>query len=322
MMKPLRRVLVSVPFALILLAPGYSGADYWIKKVGKAPNFIALSPAGSKLYATSYATGKLLGVDLNQKAVTQSVHVGAAPLGLAIADQGKIALVACRDSQTVSVVNLEAFRVVADIQVKGKPNFVAMSPRGYRAYVSDYGRGSEGQLHIIDVRDHSVIGTLKMGVSPFAIAVSPTTELVYVVMAGNNQVWVVDPDKPAVVKKIDLDGEGPDGIAITPDGQRVFVANSRSHNLSVIDTQLMSVKVTIPVGKSPFGVAVSPDGKRVFVVNTASRNVQVLPTDLSDMTGVTFEVGRGPTDIKVGADNRTVYVVNETSNSILVADMP
>jgi len=80
-------------------------------------------------------------------------------------------------------------------------------------------------------------------------------------------------------------GEAPDGIAITPDAKRVFVANSRTNDLSVIDTQLMSVKATIPVGKSPFGVTVSPDGKRVFVVNTDSRNVQVLPTDLSDLTG-------------------------------------
>jgi len=75
--------------------------------------------------------------------VTQNVYVGSSPLGLAIADQGKTALVACRDSGTIAVVDLKAFRVVADIRVGGMPNSVAMSPRGYRAYVTNYGRSRE-----------------------------------------------------------------------------------------------------------------------------------------------------------------------------------
>jgi YVTN family beta-propeller protein len=320
-MRRQQRVPICFLSVFILLALSYAGTTYWIKKVGKAPNFIALSSDSAKLYATSYGTGELLGVDLTQNIVTQSVNVGSSPLGLAIAEQDKTALVACRDSGTVAVVDLKAFRVVADIRVKGKPYYVAMSPRGYRAYVANYGTSREGELNIIDVRDRSVIGTIKMGVRPFAIAVSPITELVFVVMGGDNEVWVVDPDKQVVVNKIAV-GEAPDGIAITPDGKRLFVANSRTNDLSVIDTQLMSVKITVPVGKSPFGVTVSPDGKRVFIVNADSRNIQVFPTDLSDLTGATLDVGRGPTDIKVSANNRTVYVVNETSNSILVADLP
>jgi YVTN family beta-propeller protein len=325
-MKKIPCIAIGFLSVFILLTPGYSAKTSRIKKVGKAPNFIALSPAGGKLYATSYATGELLGIDLTKNSVTQKVYVGSSPLGLAIADEGKTALVACRDSGTVSVVDLAAFRVIKDISFgagsAAKPNFVAMSPRGYRAYVSD-GYSREGLLHIIDMRDRKVVGTLKMGVSPFAIAVSPTTEMVYVVMRGNNEVWVVDPEKQVVVKKIVLDGGAePSGIAITPDGKYVFVANNRTDNLSMIDAQLMSVKVTVPVGKSPFCVTISPDGKRVFVVNIDSRNVQVLPTDLSDLTGTTFDAGKGPVDIKVDADNRTVYVVNETSNSILIAEVP
>jgi YVTN family beta-propeller protein len=213
--------------------------------------------------------------------------------------------------------------VAADIKVGGKPNSVAMSPRGYRAYVANYGRTREGQLHIIDVRERNVVATIKMGVTPFGLVVSPTTELVYVVVGGDNQVWVVDPDRQVVVKKIDV-GEAPDGIAITPDGKRVFVANSQSNDLSVIDTQLGSVLVTIPVGKSPFGIAVSPDGKRVLVVNNSPRigTVSILPADLSSLEAENFEVDRGPTDVKVGPDSRTAYVVNELSNSIVVAELP
>ena len=70
--------------------------DLQIRKIGKAPNFITLSPDGTKIYVTSYATDELVVVDLKQRLITQSVSVGASPLGLAIAEEGKTALVACR----------------------------------------------------------------------------------------------------------------------------------------------------------------------------------------------------------------------------------
>ncbi|MEJ2110846.1 MAG: YncE family protein [Acidobacteriota bacterium] len=108
---------------------------------------------------------------------------------------------------------------------------------------------------------------------------------------------------------------------MSPDGKRVYVANSQSNDLSIIDTANMRVLVTIPVGKMPFGVDVSPDGEAVFVVNSGSRTVSVIPTDLSSLEVASFKVEKGPTDVVVGSDNRTVYVVNELSNSIVVTDV-
>jgi YVTN family beta-propeller protein len=320
-MKCRREIIVI--FLLACLMPLFGGPlkSYRIRKVGKSPNFIALNPDARKLYATAYHSNELLGIDMEQKVVTQSVAVGEHPMGFAIADQGKTALVACKDSGTVAIVDLETFRIVDEIKVGGAPNFVAMSPLGYRAYVTNYGRSRDGQLHIIDTRERTISATIKMGSAPFGMAISPITELVYVVVGGNNEVWVVDPDRQAVIQKIPV-GEAPDGIAITPDGKRVFVANSRTNDLSVIDTQLMKVLVTIPIGKSPFGVAASPDGKRVFVVNSDSKTVSIVPADLSSLDFDTFEVDKGSTDIKVGSDSRTVYVVNELTNAIIITEVP
>ena len=44
-----------------------------------------------------------------KKMVTQSVLVGSSPLGLAIDDEGNTALVACKDSGTVAIVDLKDF---------------------------------------------------------------------------------------------------------------------------------------------------------------------------------------------------------------------
>jgi YVTN family beta-propeller protein len=50
--------------------------------------------------------------------------------------------------------------------------------------------------------------------------------------------------------------ETPHGIAITPDGTKVYVANTGSNNVSVIATDNHTVITTIPVGEVPEGVAI------------------------------------------------------------------
>jgi YVTN family beta-propeller protein len=145
--------------------------------------------------------------------------------------------------------------------------------------------------------------------------------LVYVVNGGSNEVWIVNPERQTVVSKLGV-GEAPIGIAITPDGSRIFVSNSRSSDLTVIDARSGSVLVSIPVGKAPFGVAVSPDGKRVFVVNTGAKSVSVLPVDLSSLQTNVIQVDKGCIDIKVLPDNYTVVVTSEQTDSLLIARAP
>ena len=53
-------------------------------------------------------------------------------------------------------------------------------------------------------------------------------------------------------------GNGPVGLAFTPDGKHVYVANSADGTVSVIDTATGVVSATIPVGKSPIRVAICP----------------------------------------------------------------
>ena len=60
------------------------------------------------------------------------------------------------------------------------------------------------------------------------------------------------PGKPIAV------GKQPAGIAITPDGKTLYVANRRSGTVTVINTRTNAVEKTIKVGKGPWDVLVSP----------------------------------------------------------------
>jgi YVTN family beta-propeller protein len=53
-------------------------------------------------------------------------------------------------------------------------------------------------------------------------------------------------------------GTRPWGIALTPDGKKLYVANGPSNDVSVVDTESLRVVATVPAGKSPWGVAIGP----------------------------------------------------------------
>jgi YVTN family beta-propeller protein len=60
-----------------------------------------------------------------------------------------------------------------------------------------------------------------------------------------------------VVKTVPV-GTNPGGVAVTPDGTKVYVTNFGSNNVSVIARPGNTVVATVPVGPFPIGVAIGP----------------------------------------------------------------
>jgi YVTN family beta-propeller protein len=67
-------------------------------------------------------------------------------------------------------------------------------------------------------------------------------------------------------------------VAVSPDGTRVYVANTESNTLSVIDAATRVRLADIPVGIDPVAVAVRPDGLEVWVANHVSDSISVVDT--------------------------------------------
>src|ERR1017187_594599 len=87
----------------------------------------------------------------------------------------------------------------------------------------------------------------------------------YVANFGSNSVSVIDTSSNTVVATVGV-GSQPNGVAITPDGTRAYVANGGG-DVWVIDTSSNTVVATVGVGSQPNGVAITPDGTRAYVAN-------------------------------------------------------
>src|SRR5215471_10814327 len=127
----------------------------------------------------------------------------------------------------------------------------------------------------------------------------------------SNSVTVIDTTTNKVVTTVDV-GLAPAGVAVTPDGSKVYVANRAvSGTVSVIDTATNAVSATIAVGSNPVGVAVNPDGSKVYVANQSRHStVSVIDTSTSSVS-TTIDVGPTPFGVAVTPDGSKVYVANE-----------
>jgi YVTN family beta-propeller protein len=108
--------------------------------------------------------------------------------------------------------------------------------------------------------------------------VTPDGKYVYVTDVGSGNVSVIDTASNAVAATIRVGG-GPVGIAVTPDGKYVYVANG---SVSVISTSNNTVIATVQAGYYPYGIAVTPDGKYVYVTTccafSTTNRVSVIET--------------------------------------------
>ncbi len=112
----------------------------------------------------------------------------------------------------------------------------------------------------------------------------------------------------------------PTELAISSDGQRLYVVCERGDELLVIDTATSRVIKHIPVGHVPRGLGLSADGRQVYVANSSKDTVSVVDTEKLEVTAV-LPTGFEPISVVADRKGETLYVANRLSNDISVIDL-
>jgi YVTN family beta-propeller protein len=142
--------------------------------------------------------------------------------------------------------------------------------------------------------------------------------LIYVTNQLDNTLSVIDASTYSVVATVSLPaGSSPRGVALTLNGQFLYVADGGSNNVSVLDTRTNRIVASVPVGSQPVNVAVTPDGASAYVANTGSSDVSVIDTQTNRVVRV-VPAGQYPAGVAVTHDGGSVYVANELSAIVTV----
>ncbi len=123
---------------------------------------------------------------------------------------------------------------------------------------------------------------------------------------------------PAASYPICSDGiAGATGLTIPSAVNQIYVANSSSNKVSVINGETNTLIGTVKVGSGPMGVSVNPATNRIYVTNQGSNNVAVID-GFSNVVIATIMVGVSPEGVDVNPTTNQIYVANHGSNNISV----
>lgn len=111
----------------------------------------------------------------------------------------------------------------------------------------------------------------------------------------------------------------PLNVALSPDGEELYVACEASHTVIVVDTAGRRKVAEITVGHHPTGVTFSPDGTRAYVSNRLDDSVSVIDVAAKKVIG-TIAVGDEPHGVVTDGQGKYLYVLNTSSDSISVVD--
>jgi YVTN family beta-propeller protein len=279
---------------------------------GSAPHGIVVHPTQPRAYVSLEGYGYIAEIDTATGAILRTVDVGPWPRDMALDpledtlwisrfispdDAGKLTAVNLATFATSSVVNLSH---VLDPDTAsggmGLPNYLgslAISPdyshlyvpskkdnifRGLRRNGEDLTfehavRSMASHISLPD-RTESVARRLDFDNSDFvtSLVYSPLGNLVYFVSSGSAFIWVVDAYHRRNPFSLGTGGLAPNGMAVSPDGSRLYVHNFMSRSVTVLRTSGINEGLG---GLSPLEATVStvtteklpPDvlrGKQIF----------------------------------------------------------
>ncbi len=235
-------------------------------------------------------TGSLSQINNASLVVTNTVCVGVNPGPVAQLPNGGKVYVANQGDNSISVYNPTSQSIVATITAANglhqNPVYLVASADGNYVFVVDQGNGSSpGTLDVIYTGTDVIGGSVPLGVSPSYAYLDSVLNLLYVTNTGSNSVSVFDvsnvilsavPPIPTL-GTVNV-GSGPVSVTALPNGLSVYVANSISNDVSVVNSNNLSVVATVPVGQSPVFIASEPSSSKVYTANAGGGTVSIINT--------------------------------------------
>lgn len=270
--------------------------------VGERPMGVAVAHDGSQAYVASFMGRSVSVIGGQSQDVLTTKALDISPIALAVnSTRSRLYVAGTRVSASQSqisngppvllVLDANTLAPLGEIPLQGQGAFnVAVSSDDSQVWVSV----GAYAVAVIDVARNAVSQTITVQAggdeNPLAFAADP--RMAYV--AGRSNLIAVDASEgaPRFQNIHMMAGRGSRGLALSPDGERAYVAREQL-GLDVYGLDDQKRVSFVKTGEYPSGVAVHPDGSRIYVVNESDNTVAVV--DAKTLAVVNnIRVGRQP----------------------------
>jgi len=192
----------------------------------------------------------LLALVLNSESIShsQGVEAGKEPLenpvkrsssAIAITADGATIIAVNPDSNSISLIDAAGQLFLAEIPVGVDPRTVSVNDGGTIAYVAN--RGSD-DVSVIDLAGRRLLTQIPVGAQPYGVLAGRDGKLLFVAEQGSGSVRILDGDSGETVRLLpvgapsgDPTGDRPSGLALSNDGQTLYISHLLGNIISVLD---------------------------------------------------------------------------------------
>lgn len=297
------------------------------------PQDVEIHPDGTVAYVTSASQDDrlLYVIDLATNGVLQRIDRGEAFYGLAVHPDGTRLYASNGVGGHVDVFRILPDRTVeaaSSIEVGGYPAGLAMNPDGSRLWVARFEGGVIGNGIVeIDTATLAVRRTIPLPAGVWDVVHVPRRNELYASAFGSDRIFIVYLDLGVSLASVPA-ATSPAGLAVRPDGSRVYAAVSGGDEVIAIHTASQDVVARAWVGdfalpggteparnSNPNAVWYEPSSDRLYVTRGGDNAVLVLrASDLAVLGSI--PTGWYPTDLALTPDGRTMVVVHGKSGSL------
>ena len=211
------------------------------------------------------------------------------------------------------------------IPVGDLPLNMALSPDGRLLALTNNGMTRQF-VSVIDAARDTVVAELDMERAFYGLAFSPDGKRLFASGGADDgvRVWTVDGSEFTREERIPLRNESglgtlfPAGLAVSPDGSLLYVAENRNDTLAIVALDSKAVKRRTAVGKFPYDIKVVDGGRKVYLSLWGGSSIRVVRPD-GTATG-RIAVGDHPNALAVSPSGSLVYVACANTDDIWVID--
>ena len=219
---------------------------------GIRPHCPMIGPKDGLLYVTTELDKTITIIDPKTLKV-----VGALPTGqpeshmLVLSHDGRRAYTANVGPGTVSVIDVQARKVLKIIPVSANTQRISISPDDKWVFTADQ---TKAQMAAIDTGSNSIAKWIPMEGVGYGSAATPDGRWLLVALPDQSKVAVVDLKTMQVARTVPV-GKYPQEVLVRPDGKSAYVSCEHANQVDEIDTATWKVTRSIATGKDADGLA-------------------------------------------------------------------